>query len=97
MTAVCLLSKSQSNHVLQAQNAGKGVCLPNLNDKKISLVFQFEGSFSRAALYRWPASLLPAPGQKEGPWLTEWRAAKNMKPTLISRGHQKAVNWLFIE
>lgn len=52
MTAVCLLSKSQSNHVLQAQNAGKGVCLPNLNDKKISLVFQFEGSFSRAALYR---------------------------------------------
>lgn len=97
MITVCLLSKSQRNHVLQVQNAGEGICLPNLNDKKISSVFPFKGSFSLAALYHWPASLLPAPGQKEGPWLTEWRAAKNMKPTPISWGHQKAVNWLDIE
>lgn len=34
MITVCLLPKSQSNHVLQVQNAGKGVCLPNLSDKK---------------------------------------------------------------
>lgn len=34
MITVCLLSKSQSNHVLQVQNAGEGVCLPNVNDKK---------------------------------------------------------------
>lgn len=34
MITVCLLSKSQSNHVLQVQNAGEGVCLPNVSDKK---------------------------------------------------------------
>lgn len=31
---ICLLPKSPSNRVVQAQNAGKGLCLPNLSDKK---------------------------------------------------------------
>lgn len=65
--------------------------------KRISPVFPFGGSFSPAALYHWPVNLLPAPRQREGPWLAEWRAAKNVKPTLISWGHQKAVNGLYIE
>lgn len=31
---VCLLPKSPSNHAVQAQNAGKGLCLSTLSDKK---------------------------------------------------------------
>lgn len=65
--------------------------------RKNILVFKFEGSFSPSAFYHWPARLLQASAQKEGPWLPEWRAAKNMKPTPISWGCQKAVNWLYIE
>lgn len=34
MITVCLLPKSQGNHVLQVENAGEEVCLPSLNDKK---------------------------------------------------------------
>lgn len=96
MITVCLLPKSQSNHVLLVQNAGKQVCLPNLR-QEISPVSQPEERFPPAALSHWPTSLLPAPAQREGPWLSEWRAAKNVKPTPTSWGQQKAVNWLFIE
>lgn len=47
MITVCLLPKSQSNHVLQVENAAEEVCLLSLNDKKkFSSVFQCEESFS---------------------------------------------------
>lgn len=39
MITVCLLPKSQSNHVLQVENAAEEVCLLSLNDKKNSLQF----------------------------------------------------------